>query len=177
MHRLPFTGTVVVSIGCVVDDISEGLVSSGVVGLGVAVWGSRGATICEKITSLNVPLYVFLSCGPSEINKRKTERDRTYPTTSRHLRIIFCACVSPVTYIIRLCSYFKETFYYSLFVASDLQMATWISFFFLIAALTTCWQFDFQHMQKKLPQDCHWHLQPSGHLDLNMQNKKIQTST
>ena len=37
MHRLPFTGTVVVSIGCVVDDISEGLVSSGVVGLGVAV--------------------------------------------------------------------------------------------------------------------------------------------
>jgi len=34
---LPFTGTVVVSLGSVVDGISDGVVSSAVVGLGVAV--------------------------------------------------------------------------------------------------------------------------------------------
>jgi len=49
LHLLPFAGTVVVSLGSVVDGISDGVVSSTVVGLGVAVLGSPGATVCEKI--------------------------------------------------------------------------------------------------------------------------------
>lgn len=49
LNLLPFAGTVVVSLGSVVDGISAGVVSSIVVGLGVAVLGSPGATVSEKI--------------------------------------------------------------------------------------------------------------------------------
>lgn len=37
LHLIPFTGRVVVLLGSVVDDNSAGVVSSAVVGLGVAV--------------------------------------------------------------------------------------------------------------------------------------------
>lgn len=49
MYRLFFIGIVVVFIGCVVDDIFEGLVFFGVVGFGVVVWGFWGVIVCEKI--------------------------------------------------------------------------------------------------------------------------------
>ena len=51
LHLLPFIGRAVVSPGSVVDGIFAGVVFSAVVGLGVAVLGSEGATVCEKIKS------------------------------------------------------------------------------------------------------------------------------
>lgn len=119
MYRLFFIGIVVVFIGCVVDDIFEGLVFFGVVGFGVVVWGFWGVIICEKIILFNVFFYVFFLCGLSEINKWKMERDRMYFIILCYFCIIFCVCVFLGIYIIRLCFYFKEIFYYSLFVVSD----------------------------------------------------------
>lgn len=55
LHLLPFAGTVVVSLGSVVDGNSVGVVSSTVVGLGVAVLGSLGATVSEKKLKHSLP--------------------------------------------------------------------------------------------------------------------------